>query len=236
MRRSKRRDPAGKAELNGYVKNQVTKLMDNRHRLLAPFPFTAAEVHALFFSVDETIAIQRLEHRGLINTSSWFYIDGVKVAGVNNSDTIVRKVTFHCDNLPMPSNNTLSMALLPPDMKREIAEWGQKWYRLQSETNRVTVKVESLARHCKTFGQIVRVWPEMQGFLGEHARHAVDNARVKSRYPEGVMEWRRGDDGIPHTSLSEEWQPKALEEYNLYLAEALMLPYSDGKHVATMTV
>lgn len=231
----KKKGPEGAEHLKGFVKSQANKLMENRHRLLAPFPYEPAEVHGQMFNMAEWDAIQTLMLRpGLVATSNWFCIDGVKVF-LQDGTVGVRKVTIRCSNLPMPDNPTLAMELLPPEMKEKIGDWGMTWYRLKRETNSVITKLDQLARHCNTYGQIVRVWPELAGFMGQHARFTIDNARVKSRLPEGVMDVQVDKETWTKTyTLNEQWQPKAFEGLNLLIAEALMLPFVEGQHVATV--
>lgn len=231
----RRKGPEGSEHLKGHIKSEVNKLMENRHRLLAPFPYEPAEVHGQLFDMSEWDAIQRLQQRReLINVGDWFYIDGVKVLTADGT-VGVKKVTIRCNDLPMPGDNTLALGLLPAEMKENIANWGMKWYQLKRETNSVITKLDQLARHCNTYGQIVRVWPELAGFMGQHARFTIDNARVKSRLPEGVMDMQFDKESWTKTyTLNEQWQPKAFEGLNLLIAEALMLPFSEGQHVATV--
>lgn len=65
-------------------------------------------------------------------------------------------------------------------------------------------RTDELGPGCNTPGQIIRIWPELQPFLGSGERARVRQASMKSRLPDRVA-YGGGDDGI----TPEQFQCKA---------------------------
>lgn len=224
----RRRNPERDAStfVQGDLKNKVARLMHNRHRLIAKFPCDPVAVHRHMFTEKQWMAIEHLCHaEGLLSKRTRFTVAQIPQPEDRRVTATIRlPAEYPCQDRQIVFGD------LPSEMQGEIAEWAAIWKSYQQETNELLVKVEEVGKACSTYGQVFRIWPDLQGFFGDYGRAKVDSMVVSSRYPDGVLLIGSGG-----KALKPEFRPEAFERYTMWIAECLMLPESDGDHVATVS-
>lgn len=218
-RRSKNKEK----DVSEFVKDElvgsIEKLMINRHKLMAPFPVPAMDIYQLCWSTKQHEAFQVLGNSLVLRKAKQFTINGI------HAFSQVYQVRITCDQeMPMPRDMETPSTILTEAMRSQIEDWVPVWLRYKEQTDQLTEKVRRVGKHCTTYGQLVRIWPDLQGFLGEYGTAKVHKAKAKSPYPAGVLEWgdnSRGDE------LIDEYKPAAFEPFSSMIAECLMLPVID---------
>lgn len=223
----RRRNTGVKGFITEDLKKQVDALMDNRRRLLAPFPIAAEQIYRWAWSPEERTAIRVLAKRArMLREGKKIYINGWGSDG--------RERTIHVNlkrELPMPGYTLdVQIASLPIEIAEPIREWAPRWHELKVEQNQLVNKVGTVAHVCKTYGQLYRLWPDILSLFNQEGREKVDYARVKSPYPPGVMGYKVDDETMPASAqrvLLPEYQPEAFAPFTDMIAECLMLPHGD---------
>ena len=215
--------------VEGALKEQVESLMENRHRLLAPFPLIPEEVYRVYWTDEEWAAMQTLKPYQLLAHRRWFEIKGC-VGGatltVNFTDGQVYPVGEHL----------LAFDYLPMAMQEPIKDWISLWSHYRAEKLALQAKLKEVAKVCKTYGHLLRVWPDIEGFLGDEGKEKLRDKQVRSPYPRDAMDQLVDSAGYPiKWQLKDEFKPAAFEEFSAMIAEALMLPQVDNnKHIAVV--
>lgn len=231
-----------------YSKDQVlTRVGDKllaRHHLLAPCPVKPIEIYRRLWTNEERAAIRLLKdrvpsilHRDSDATFEW----DTREFTIDTPFTAPRKplhmfVKFKGD-LPLPTtevwrstHDKLFLSRLPECMLDELAEWGQRWLRLDIEREQTYNKVERIFSACNTMGQVHRLWPNLCSFLPERGQEVLRKMKVRSKLPEAVLHYDEDNDPeCEHPILDDEWKPEALVPYDAIITEALLLPDFDGE-------
>lgn len=225
------------------VLTRVTGKLLARHHLLAPCPVKPVEIYRHLWTKEERAALRLLKdrmpsilHRDSDITFQWdtreFQIDTVFTPARR---PITMFVKFKSE-LPLPAtevwranSDKIAMSRLPDSMLDELAEWGQRWVRLDIEREQVGSKVERVFAHCNTMGQIHRLWPNLCSFLPERGQEVLRKMKVRSRLPEAVLHYDEDNDPeCERPLLDDDWKPAALAPYDAIITEALLLPDFDG--------
>ena len=229
-------------------------LMYNRQRLLAPPPFEPEKIYDALLTGEQHKAIELLQR-----TMPSMLSMGAEVNAVFDRDVVVTTSTGHKHrakyleiNLPAnrvvpdtglyttsgPSHRFLVSAL-PRDIQDGLQEWARRWLILDAETCEVTARLGALFSVCNTVGQAVRVWPQVKSLLTQRAQTKLAEAKVKSPYPEAVLErssdWDDEKNNYKLIGLKDAWKPEALQWYDDRLTEALCLPEVHTKEEAALS-
>lgn len=223
--------------VNERLKGRIGALMDNRRRLLAPFPVPAERIYRAMWTPEERLAIRTLaRHKEFMREGTNVT---VRFAATLGEERKVVAVTARMrQSLPMPGFGiTVPFENLELEHSDAIQAWVPKWMELKQEQNRMLVKLEQCGKVCKTFGQLYRLWPDILSFFSEDGAQTIRNAKVKSALPEGVLEYR-GEDGSPYPvpRLKAMFSPEAFTPFTSMIAECLMLPEDNTTEVATVAV
>lgn len=238
MGRRRRKNPERDAKtfVTGELKTKVMKLMENRHRLIAPFPVDLEALYQLMWTDEQREALKVLSGReGLLRTRSQMTIQEIPIPRQRTADgdvepeRIVSAVVNLPQSRPMCHASSLLYADLPVSMRDQVFDWTPVWLQYKRETDELARKVEQVGEACSTYGQVFRIWPDLQGFFGEIGRDRINSMVVASRYPDAV----RLFDGAQ--TLKPEFRPEAFEKYTMWIAESLMLPEHEGNHIAIVS-
>lgn len=204
---------------------RINKLLYSRRVLLAPFPVEPMDIYSLVWSEEEHKAIRVIRGReGALNTRNHVFVGQVPQESI-----VPFKIRVMLrENMPVPWDNYVDFARLRPSAQKDILQWVPLWKGFTEENEQLIWKVEQLAAKCATYGQAVRIWPDLLSLYPEEARARLEIARAASRYPDEV----RLFDGS-HT-LREEFRPEAYAPFTAILAEALLLPHTESKSIATL--
>jgi len=230
MRR--RRAQTANTFLNNDLKKQVNKLMDNRRRILAPFPIAAEEIYRAGWSPEEMRAIEILKPRGdMLREGRTMHVSELPLG-----DGVAQVTIKLREDVPMPGYTMrLKFGELPSPLQHTIATWAPKWYDLKQEQNRLLLKVEQVAKVCKTYGQLYRLWPDILSLFDDTGRQKVNEMRAQSRLPDEVYEWSL-DEGTRirarSSQIKEMFRPEAFAPFTSMIAECLMLPTDETEEVA----
>lgn len=217
------------------LKDRVRSLMENRRRLLHPFPVDAMAVYRSAWTTREYEAISMLfrSHGGNMFRHSKIVLISGFVLDAKRYTIIVK--------LPegMPANeyyNTvIAWSNLPIELAHPIAEWLPHWLQHKEELNKLLNKIEEVAAVCQTYGQLYRLWPDILGFFDERGRAMIDAARTQSKYPDGVWQWEENRYvAMGERRLKEEFKPEAFAPFNAVIAECLMLPEVEGEEIGSV--
>lgn len=233
MRRRKKQTV--KDFVNKNLKSEISKLMDNRRKLLAPFPIDPMELYHLVWTAQEWDALNVLDHHAdLFRRSSILDLIGFPINK--------RTMKVHI-NLPqaMPAKNRfygteMKWEDVPLNLANPIVEWAALWQELNLPQQCLLTKLEEVAGVCTTFGQVYRLWPDLLGFFDKKGRTKIDTARAQSKYPDEVTTWQ-WDEARQRNFLvlRDEFKPEAFAPFTDVIAECLMLPLTEDKEVATLT-
>lgn len=230
MRRRKRN---GGTHAQQFLKDDLTarvnNLMDNRRRLLAPFPVDALAVYNAGWTDIErdAIGVLRRRNENLLRTGKT-----VKLVFRNN-DRDWHIMVMLPEECVMPAYLfTLALKDLPMELRRPIVEWIPQWYSLHQEQRSLLSKITECAEVCKTYGQLYRMWPDILSFFDDDGKWKIDSARVRSAYPEDAFGCEHLDDGGRRLYLRAEYTPEAFAPFTSMIAECLMLPFKDSVEVA----
>ncbi len=217
------------------LSSTVHSMMENRHRLLAPFPLDPMAIYPFFWTAEERKALDTLKgHPELIrNWKSVIlhqHFDGKK------SDKIVlAKIGISLPEEMPKVRGALDARELPEEMQEKLREWVPYWMSLRNDTKKLVAKIKDTACVCKTYGQVARLWPDLEGFFPQWGRSKVANAKVRSAYPERALEWSRNPETGEHEcELQDKFKPESFVPFAEMIAECLMLPNTPGGHTATV--
>ncbi len=216
--------------VSGQLRDDIRKMMNNRWKLMAPFPVPAIDIWRLAWTPAHHTAFKILNGTFTLRKYRKFELTGFKD---EEQEEFKIGITLE-DDQPMPREFTMGRALLTDEQNRLIDEWIPVWWRYKTETESLCQKVYDVANQCSTYGQIIRLWPDLLGFLGEYGKEKIANAKVRSPYPEGVLKWggyvEESDGGKRIRKVSEledYYKPAAFEPFTNMIAECLMLPVID---------
>lgn len=232
----------GKKGQKDFAEKKVTeyasRILHNRWALLCPFPLNKREIYEALFTADQHRAIDLMVRTtpSMVNMTSEVYFDfdlpvRVKVQG-RFAHPEKLKINFGC-NFPLPDTggfyskgeHRYLASQLPPYLREPLHDWSQRWLVASRETNETVAKLTRLFDVCGTMGQIKRVWPNACNLLPDSAQAALREAKVRSKYPDAVLEcigYKDSGEGIHQ--LREEWRPDSLTWFDDRLTEALCLP------------
>lgn len=217
-------------------------LMYNRWRLLAPHPFEPGAVYDAVLTDEQHKAFELIERTIPTSASHGDTVNLIfdREVAITTKNGQKHKAKFLELNLPspriVPDTSTYRNApphkfyvtSLPREMQEGLQEWARAWLTHQSESAEVLAKFGALFQVCNTIGQAVRVWPQVRSLLTERAQNKLAEAKVRSPYPEAVLErgsdWDENKGNYKVIGINEAWTPEALQWYDDRLTEALCLP------------
>lgn len=217
-------------------------LMYNRWRLLAPHPFEPDAVYNALLTDEQHKAFEMIERTMPTSANHGNEVNLIldREIAITTKNGQRHKGTFLELNLVaariVPDTSTYRntpphkfyLSSLPREMQEGIQEWAHKWLLHQSESAEVLAKFDALFLACNTIGQAVRVWPQVKSLLTERAQNKLAEAKVRSPYPEAVIErsndWDDNKGNYPIIGVKDEWTEKGLQWYDERLTEALCLP------------
>jgi hypothetical protein len=229
MRR--RRGQSAQAFISEDLVKQVNALMDNRRRLLAPFPVEARAIYNAGWTAEEHEAIKLLQARreGLLRMGR-----AIKLRFHSKEKQKDYSITIQCgEDLPMAQFAfELFLKDLPSELKVPIAHWIPEWWKLHVDQAKLVAKVKSCASVCKTYGQLHRMWPDVLSLMNDKGKEKIGAARVRSAYPEAAFKWHDTETGERVGELREDFTPEAFAPFTGMIAECLMLPEKEIVEVA----
>lgn len=226
---------AVKEFLLGDLKDRVRSLMENRRRLLHPFPVDAMAVYRSAWTTREYEAISMLARshgEKMFRRSRIMLIRGFELDAKRYR--IIMKLP---EDMPTNEyyNTIIAWSNLPIEFAHPIAEWLPHWLQHKEELDKLLNKIEEVAAVCQTYGQVYRLWPDILGFFDERGRATIDAARTQSKYPDGVWQWEKTDTlQWEKRGLKEEFKPEAFAPFNAVIAECLMLPKIEGEEIGSV--
>lgn len=214
------------------LKNELTKLLTNRRVIRTPFPVDPMDIYQAIWSPDERVAIRILKPYG---PKMFDLRESIHINKIKWKDAEYRIVVKLPE--PLPSNGDfwceVDFASLPRSMMQSIATWIPPWLELEVEKTQMLGKLQSLSEHCKTFGQMYRVWPDLINLLDRQGQAVIERARAKSRLPDSLLRYNREKDEY---EIDEAFRPEAFASFVMPIAEALMLPLDENVvEVASIT-
>ncbi len=230
MRRRKKPLSNASAFLASTLKPRIEALMDNRHRLLATFPIEPMELYQQFWTEEEANALELLQQRaGLIDSTCTV---GVFSSPLQHNGMRVRaNITVQLGAAHPDPQSPIDVTSLPVDMQAKIAEWIPYWLGFEREKNALLMKLEEVGRVCTTYGQIVRLWPDLEGFFDAAGRRTMELKAVQSPLPKRAFVYDSGQ-----IVLAPGLRPEALAPFAETIAECLLLPEVSGIHTARVTL
>lgn len=226
----RKKEPEVPGTLKGSILHRVHALMNSRHVLLAPFPVDPERVYQCLWTPDESRALQLLSgrHNDVLTKDDKFSITGV----LHGDQKYAVKVTMP---RPLPLKawgaQTIPFGDLPLEVAMPIAEWLPTWLEYGADCARMGAAIVALANNCRTWGQVVRLWPDLLNLLESKGRMKVERAAKQSAYPESVVTY---DDAGKRVFI-DGFRPENFAPLTAMLAECLMLPTTNGEHVATVS-
>lgn len=223
----RRRNNSPRYFISEELVKRVHGLMDNRRRLLAPFPVDPQAVYEAGWTKEEreAIALLRRKEGQLLREGK-----SMKLAFRMRDKDFVVALTLPVEQ-PMAWHFTLRLKDLPKDMAVSIAHWIPLWWNLNAEQARLAAKIKDCARVCKTYGQLYRMWPDVLSLMNDRGKEKIGSARVRSAYPQDAYRVERLEEGA-QLLLREEFRPEAFEPFTAMIAECLMLPETNLEEVA----
>jgi len=221
------------------VLSAVAHKLGARLRLLAPCPFTPADVYKRVWDSGERAAIRLLMTR---MPSILIKDDDLTLMWDTRQFTIMSEIvppqvpTALYVRFPKPvpvpqtetwraERDTIHLSRLPDHLLDSVEEWAKRWTRIKIENTEVYTKVDRVFNCCNTMGQIHRLWPNLCSFLPERGQEVLRRMKVRSKLPESVLHYDdENDPENEHPILDEEWTRKALVPYDTIITEALLLP------------
>jgi hypothetical protein len=227
----RRRGTAAQDFVKGDLVRKIGRMMDNRRRILAPFPVAAEELYWLAWTKQERAAIELLLPYGdkLFEMSTVMLLKNYKFM-----DSKKYRITVRLPQL-MPAkhhyNTSMEWGDVPIELAKPIMDWFPIWKQHKDERNELLTKLETVAEYCRTYGQVYRIWPDLLGFFDEKGREQINSAKMKSKLPDELFVWDRE---LRKEVLAEEFRPAAFERFTAMIAECLMLPDVDTHEVGSI--
>jgi len=229
-RRRARRGTAAQGFVKEDLVKKIGRLMDNRRRILAPFPVAAEDLYWLAWTKQERAAIELLfpYRESLFKTSSVLLITNYEL------DSKKYRITV-CLPQQMPAkqrfNTIVEWGDVPIELAKPIMDWFPIWKQHKDERDELLAKLEIVADFCRTYGQVYRIWPDLLGFFNEKGREKINSAKMKSKLPDELLVW---DHKLGKKVLIEQFRPAAFERFTTIIAECLMLPEIDAQEVGSI--
>ena len=244
VNRRRQKAPKGHKTTKDFAEQTVTdhasKLLHNRWAMLCPFPLDKRAIYQTLFTDEQHRAIELLVNNAptMIETRSelCFKFDlpvrGNVLRQVGRPNMLLIKLG---DSYPLPDTGSVYREAqheyltsnLPAHLREPLQDWAQRWITASMETRLTNAKLKRLFEVCSTLGQIKRMWPNACNMLPEIAQDKLRDAKVRSPYPEGVVETigYKGEREIKQ--LKEEWSLKQLAWFDDRITEALCLPLDE---------
>lgn len=234
MRRKKSAKVRMRDALLDTFQSSIVSKLRNRHMLLCPFPLDPMALYRKLWSEQQwegLMSLETVEHLFRKKTSLHLRIplvpDTPREEGVRVSITLPAE-------LPMGSGE-MDYTRLTEEEQAMVRSWIVDWRQFQKDTDEVESTVTYVVQACSTIGQVVRIWPDLLGFMRSDQQEEVQRKASRSPYPREVMEWEwREGVGKQYTGLKPDFRPERFTALRDVIAEALMLPeYDDLTHIAT---
>lgn len=229
-RRGARKGTAAQEFVKEDLVRKIAQMMDNRRRILAPFPVAAEDLYWLAWTKQERAAIELLLPHG----ENLFEMGAVMLLTNYEFNSKKYRITMRLPQV-MPAkhryNTIMEWGDVPIEFAKPIVDWFPLWKQHWDERNELLTKLEDVADYCRTYGQVYRVWPDLLGFFDEEGREKINSAKAKSKLPDDLLVWDRE---LGEMTLTEEFRPAAFERFTTMIAECLMLPEIDAKELATI--
>ncbi len=217
------------------VRHKIDGMLINRRGLLGALTVPAMQLYNFMFTEDELRAIDVLSSRGnLLRMGQLFYIEDIPEEHAlplkfDHLTSVRAKVTLP-EPKPLIYNQSLSFAALPPDVAAGVADWVSRYSHAEHERKLVLHRLDMVGSKCGTWGQVLRVWPELRSFLDAGAAATANRAKARSAYPAHMNIY--DNQYIHDVEIHPQWLPEAFTEVNTLLAECLMLPEMTPEHRA----
>jgi hypothetical protein len=207
--------------------------MNNRRRLLAPFPLVPEQLYRTAWTLEERAAIRVLAPRNIemfrLGTLLLVHLPSILVQEVSKRATITINLPR---GLPMAAGYSMIIPYenLLPEQINALEEWTPHWLELYREQAMLIAKTREVGKICSTYRQLYRLWPDILSFFDNTGAQAVCEAKAQSRYPSGALLYDHA------RSLKPEFRPEAFAPFTSMIAECLMLPEDKTKEVASVAV
>lgn len=223
-----------------FINDRVSLLLANRQALLASCPFSPMELYELTLSREQLDWIARAKSFGLgamLYHSPRIIIPWQPARPPNqHRGSLMQPAAPICEGGPSVTHLkvTLPKAMpwfqgnahgvlygiavteFPSEACQTLLDWGMRWARMEQEQAIIKDTVRKLSVDCNTFGQILRIWPALEGFLPPQALSKVKGQKIKSKLPAGVFD--------TEGKLLRMYQRDVLDLYEMAISEALILP------------
>lgn len=204
---------------------KIGKLMDNRRRVLAPFPVNPNMLYRRVWSDEERAAIRLLasQRKGMLTQGS-----KLRVKLTEPPCLITITLPQELPTVDRYAALDVPYDKLTFDQAEALGRWAPQWLELTTQQAELINKVKEVGAICKTYGQLHRLWPDMESFYNDAAKAALRHRVVRSPYPDKALLFEGG------RSLKPQYQPEVFAQFTGMIAECLMLPENDDKEVATV--
>lgn len=234
MRRRKNAKTRFREEMLNTFQSRVVAKLKNRHMLLCPFPLDPLYLYRTLWGDDQWKGLDALNNvDGLLQKNSEMHLRFFWDEAQTNEVHI--KVTLP-EPMPMGEGDwdEIDYYALPEEEQAMVRSWAVDWRKYQADTDRVEAALGSVVKASSTIGQVVRLWPDLIGFMRPHQQDEVNARAQRSPYPRDALEWEYFQGQDAKQVLKEHFRPEYFQSLHDVIAEALMLPeYDDLRHVAT---
>jgi hypothetical protein len=229
---------------------KVRSKMLNRWKLLAPMPITPMMIYMGLFNKDEIRAILTLRKRlhSILREDNDIDIQWDCDKYTLAHPLLAAAVAPHSMRVGLPvevplpkseewrsDGDKVLLSDFPDSVRAPMVDWSKLYIKQSIEYLAVEDKVSKCFSLCNTMGQVKRVWPNLCSFLPDRAQEVLRNAKVQSRYPDGVLDFSEvsGEENeYSLAKLNSEWEPAALVPYDMLITEALVLTEADLPAIA----
>ena len=211
-----------KKKLWEELESKVSDKMDNRTDVLNPFRLDALKyIYLVALDAQEWAAYKFLQSREVFRgvfsttttTTTKFEMDGLKVQ-------FRFPITSDWRNSDFPDVDT-DWELIHPKARQYIMQWVRRNSELHNDEAEVRGHLNWVTRHCNTWGQAARIWPQLVSFYPREMRSKFLNRRASSSLPEGSWDF---DPETDEPFLREECKPSYYDRAQELVSEAMLLP------------
>lgn len=237
MRRRKNVKTRMKDDLIDAFQDSIIGKLQNRHMLLCPFPLDPMELYRSLWTPAQLDGLAVLDNvDNLFSRRVQMHLR-IPLTGDDSdeSDTVHIYVTLE-QALPMGNGeyDEIDYTKLSEEELAMVRSWVVDWQKFKADTEEVEQAVRKVVKVSNSIGQVVRLWPDLIGFMSSNQQDQVKRQAARSPIPKGAMEYYHDDEGKVRFRLAPDFQPERFRALHDLIAEALMLPeYDDLRHVAT---
>lgn len=236
MRRRKNAKTRMRDGLIDAFGSSIIKKLRNRHMLLCPFPLDPMVLYRSLWNDAQFEGLKALFMvDGLLTRRSQMHLRVPLVPDDDGENNEVHIIV----NLPEPQPmgggdyDEIDYTKFTDEELAMVRSWVVDWRKFQDDTDRVEVAVNDVVKACNSIGQVIRIWPDLLGFMKPSQQDEVKNKATRSPYPKDALEWYHNGQGQVCHRLAPGFQPERFKALHDVIAESLMLPeYDDLKHIA----